>query len=76
MELRFGSIRKWKSKLTSGAMTTQTYALIPIGKVLEVTATIAKAKPVSCNPVVSRRLRVTAVFPWTVLSNQILTQVS
>ena len=33
-------MRKWKSRLTNGAMKTQTYAQIRIGEVLEVTATI------------------------------------
>jgi len=33
-------MRKWKSRLTSGAMKTQTCALIRIGEVFEVTATV------------------------------------
>ena len=36
----FGLTGKWKSRLTNGAMKTQTYAQNRIGEVLEVTATI------------------------------------
>jgi len=62
VESRFGSIKKWKSRLTSGAMKTQTYALIRIEEVLEVTATIPMTTAVSCNRVI-RSLRVTTIFP-------------
>jgi hypothetical protein len=50
-------------------MKTQSDVLIRIGEVLEVTATIPMTRAASCG-LVSRSLRVTAIFPWTVVSNQ------
>ena len=47
VELRFGSIRKWKSRLTTGAMKTQTGALIRIGEVLGVTETTPMTRAVA-----------------------------
>jgi hypothetical protein len=47
-------------------MKTRTYVLALIGKVLAVTATIPITRTVNCN-LASRSLRVTAIFPWTVV---------
>jgi hypothetical protein len=51
-------------------MTTQTYALVPIGEVSEATATTPLTETVSYPPE-RRSLRVTATFPVTVVNEAI-----